>query len=218
MIQMANKRAVIFDLDGTLIDSEGLHAECWKQSMLEHGFVLDQETSDRMRGKSKESNDLTLLGIVGCAHTVQSVRRGREKQYDVLIENGKVKLMPGAARLLAYLKENGYLIALATLSATEVVHRILDTLEVRSYFDVIVCGDQIHRPKPAPDIFLKVIEALEIQPQEAVIIEDSLTGVMGAMNAGIDRVVVTEDRESFRHMEENVTIYEDLYQVMDAWW
>lgn len=96
-----------------------------------------------------------------------------------------VQLKKGTQELLKYLQEHGYSIALATSSLSSRAHSILDEHDVLHYFDEMICGSDISRGKPFPDIFLKACERLNVLPSEAIVLEDSEAGIQAAYDAKV---------------------------------
>ena len=123
-------------------------------------------------------------------------------------------MKPGVKELLSYLKENGYLVGLASSTRQAIVEQEIRDAGLMPYFDNLVCGDMLKRSKPEPDIYLKACENLDVEPRMAVAVEDSYNGIRSAKRAGMvpvmvpDMVQPDEEMRSLAHK-----ICKDLFEV-----
>ena len=183
-------KAVIFDMDGVLVDSEPIHAAVFDRILADEGFDYPpEEVLQDGLGRTFPSQMGELI-----------IRLGLDKpleHYASLFEEGILRRLsqeavptPGAARLLDELRARGYKLGLASSSAGGIVHGTLAILGFRDRFEVVVSGEMAAASKPAPDIFLLAAEKLRVQPQECLVVEDSPRGVEGAKKAGMFVVAV----------------------------
>ena len=183
---------VIFDMDGVIFDSERLLIDCWKIVADRHG-VPDIEAT------------LSLcLGVnVNVSRQIYFDRYGEDFPLDEYTEEvrsifwsrcsgGHPPVKPGAREILAWLSEQGVPVALASSTHTQVVRRELDAAGLLPYFKAVICGDQVSRSKPEPDIFLKAAEALGAEAPDCFIIEDSFNGVRAAFASGAHTLMVPD--------------------------
>ena len=185
-------KAVIFDMDGLMIDSErvtfdGYVIECNK---LEH--TMTKEFYKTLLGKPiagiydqfhKEfGEDFPIEEVIGKVHAYMAD----------LFETKGVPVKPGLIELLKYLKENNYKTIVATSSNRHRVDVILENAKISSYFDDSICGDEVSKGKPNPEVFLKSCEKLGVSPNEALVLEDSEAGIQAAYSADI-RVICIPD-------------------------
>lgn len=112
---------------------------------------------------------------------------------EIIYSERRVYKKKGLIELLAFLKENGYLLALASSSKREIISFYLEIEEIPDYFDVIIAGDEVTKGKPDPEIFLKACEKLKIKPEEALVLEDSLAGIEAANRAGTSSFLIEDD-------------------------
>jgi beta-phosphoglucomutase len=131
---------------------------------------------------------------------------------DIAAEKG-IQVVPHAIKLLKQLKQENLKIALATSSRQEKMKLVLQLTNLLPYFDVIVTGDLVNRSKPAPDIFLKVAEKLQLKPCECVVIEDAANGVKAAKNAGMKCVAITTTHTEDLLQQADLVI--DSYEKLD---
>ena len=129
---------------------------------------------------------------------------------------GRMDVKPGAEELLKFLKQQGYPLAIASSTPTEIVRQELSAAGLLDYFDRIVGGDQVSRSKPNPDIFLRAAELLRTEPSRCIVIEDSFNGIRAAKAAGMRPVMVpdiVQPTDEIRQMAE--TVCSDLFDVID---
>jgi HAD superfamily hydrolase (TIGR01509 family) len=189
-------RAVLWDMDGTLVDSEKL----WDVSMhalyARLGGVLTPQVRESTVGGSSESVMRTVYSDLGLDHDVSAMSESADWLHDYtgeLFEAG-LPWLPGARELLDRLTAAGVPLALVTNTRRDLTERALKSIG-RHYFSVTVCGDEVEHPKPAPDPYLRAAELLGFDAWECLAIEDSVTGTAAAEAAGCPVVVVPNDVE-----------------------
>ncbi len=185
-LRVAAGLALIFDLDGVIVDSMPVHELAWRRYLETLGFD-GGDIPARMHGRRNDEIVRDFLGQAiehdtVVAHGAAKERVFREMLGDRLREN----LVAGIAEWLDHVE--GAPIALATNAERANIDFTLDGAGLRSYFDVIVDGSEVSRPKPAPDVYLRAAELLRIAPQNCIVFEDSPVGVAAAVAAGM-RVV-----------------------------
>lgn len=172
--------AVIFDMDGVIVDSEPIHFKSDKMTMNHYDKVISDEELNNYVGISNpvmwsELRDKYIL--------IASVEELLEKQLFYkkhLIGNTKLEPIEGIRQLLDEIKSCGIRIGLASSSSKEFINFILNNIGLKEYFEVIVSGEDVKRGKPSPDIFLKTAELLKVEPLNCLVIEDSAHGVKAA--------------------------------------
>lgn len=177
--------AFIFDMDGVIIDSEPLHLKAESKYLKEIGIIepdkfLEDFCAVRVTDMIMEVISFFNLDI---SHPEAVSHISNEKIK--LFANEELKEIPGISKLLKYLNKKDMRIALATSSDQELVELVLDKLDIKQYFDVITSGDEVKKGKPAPDIFIKTAEKLNVDPSECLVLEDSMHGVNAAKKAGM---------------------------------
>lgn len=184
---MVGARAVIFDLDGTLLDTEPFLDEANAAVLGRYGRALTPTLRLRVMGRSRGDADRILAEAAG----VDANALGAERA--AILDRGwaRAELMPGAARLVARVAERGLPMAIATSSSAAVLAEKLRRHEaIRAAMKVIVCADHpgVRRSKPAPDIFTVAAQKLGVEPGACLVFEDAPAGVHAAVAAGM-RVV-----------------------------
>ena len=181
-------RALIFDMDGTLIDSEKLHYDAWKEILSRHG--VDSFPFGTFIGYIGSSNE-KLAGDYIDSHGIPSdiTTMVLEKQAIYFEMIPTIKLLPGVREVIA--RYHGrYSLAIASSSHTRELHRILQVLALSEYFDHVVGGDMVTRKKPDPEIFLHTRGLLGVASSECVVFEDSEPGIIAAKAAGMFGIAV----------------------------
>ncbi len=188
--------AVVFDMDGVLLDTESMSDRNWFEAAAEMG-ISKADISDALnvcRGSNsrwiEEELDRrfgTLPGFTGAAF----LRRTGELFHELEVNEG-IPLKKGAAEILAYLKKRGYPLALASSTKGEAVKRQLRNAGLIDFFNVIITGDMVKKSKPDPEIYLTACSKLGVPPEECAGVEDSLNGVRSTAAAGMFAIMVPD--------------------------
>jgi beta-phosphoglucomutase len=193
-------RAVIFDLDGTLVQTEALKAISYAKAARQLKPSLDEDAVisqyDDMIGRSRNEVAETLVERLGLNVTWQQLIDIRMKIYDGMLadeQTVKKQEYPHATALLRKVKGMGYPTGLCTMSYPPETAVVLKTLDVAQCLDVVVTRDQVSKPKPDPEIYRLAASKLNVQPSECLVIEDSEPGVASAIAAGTQCVVIPSD-------------------------
>ena len=185
------KKAVIFDLDGLLIDSEVISHRLYDELLHRYGkSVTVAEYARDYSGKTGVANMTNVIARYNLPITVEEGLTWEVAREKELLQD--VQLKPGAAALLSWLKTEGVAVVLATSSVRERAVEVLTRLGVVQYFDDMVFGTEIERGKPWPDIFLKAAEKAHAAPADCLVLEDSEAGIQAAHAAGIDVLCVPD--------------------------
>lgn len=207
-------KAVIFDMDGVIFDSERLVLEGWKEIAAKHGIPRIEEVYYRCIGVNAAVTREIFREFYGEDFPYDVYKKESSNLFHSRYGNGKLPLKPGAAELLAFLKEEGCLTGLASSTRQAVVEQEIRDAGLMPYFDDITCGDMLKKSKPEPDIFLMACEHLKVTPKEAVVIEDSYNGIRAAYRAGTIPVMVPDMVMPDGEMQEKAyMICSDLWEV-----
>lgn len=185
-------KGVISDMDGVILDTEKLYVRFWCEAANFFGYPMQKHHALSIRSMARMFAIERLKGYFGRDFDYYAVHDKRIELMDKYIEDNGIEAKPGAEKLLSYLKDNGYKIALATATAPERTKSYLIKLGLYSYFDEIVCASMVKRGKPEPDIYLFAAEKLGLAPQECIALEDSQNGIKSASTAGCKTVMVPD--------------------------
>lgn len=178
-------KALIFDMDGVIIDSEPIHFESDKMAMREYGIEITDEILNNYVGVTNPVMLAELKEIYSLDCSVDELLHKQLKYKFELFGTKKLKMIDGIRELIDLLKGKGIKVGLASSSPGEFIELILKNLGIINFFDVIVSGEAVSESKPAPDIFLKASALLGVAPDDCLVIEDSEHGVKAAKSAGM---------------------------------
>ena len=187
------KKGAIFDMDGTLIDTERLYQQGWFSVAEEFG---EKSSMDLAKSVSGTSNDQmrevvhSFYPNVDADLYVERVIAFVKKRTDEHID-----LMPGVREILQFFKDNGIKMSVASSSPKEIIKINLTRVGIADYFDEFVSGEEVENGKPEPDIFLRAAKLIAISPEECYAFEDSLNGIRAAAAAGCAAIMIPDQVE-----------------------
>ncbi|KAB7704083.1 HAD-IA family hydrolase [Bacillus aerolatus] len=181
-------KAVIFDFDGLILDTETAWYEAYKETMGFYKSDLPLEHFVKCIGTDDTELHKFFKEQLGESCSIEEIEARAKSIHKVKMKTSEAR--EGVKDYLEEAKKVGYKIALASSSTKEWVTHYLGELGLLNYFEVIITGDTVDKVKPAPDLYLKAIEVLNIHPTEAVAFEDSLNGLQAALAAGLKCVIV----------------------------
>lgn len=184
-------RAVIFDMDGTLIDTEAAHRRAFAETAEAIGWPMPDQLLLSMVGIHRDENERMLARHMGPDFPLARFYAESDALFEVAVEAG-IPLRPGAEPILAYLAQAGIPMALATSTAAPYAQQRLERAGLLPYFDVVVTRSDVDRPKPHPEPYLLAARRLGVVPASCVAVEDSHAGVRSATAAGIATVMVPD--------------------------
>ena len=200
---MKNPVAVIFDMDGVIIDSNPHHKISLRQFCEKYGYKLsDEELIKKIYGRTNKEWIATLFGKPLTAAELSAYGEEKEKLFRDIYEKD-IKALPGLEDFLKKLRENNIPNAIGTSAPRSNVDFVLDQLHLRKYFDVILDESNVNHGKPNPEIYLKVAAKLQYPPEQCIVFEDSLSGVASAQAAGckVVGVTTTHSKEELAHTD-----------------
>ncbi|HAN17422.1 MAG: beta-phosphoglucomutase [Bacteroidetes bacterium GWC2_33_15] len=185
--------AVIFDLDGVIVDTAVFHYQAWKRLAHELGFDLTPEQNEHLKGVSRIESLEIVLEIGRINHLTQKKKEEiATKKNDWYRENilkmTPDDILPGVSDFLGKLKKANYKIAIG--SSSKNAGTILERIGYSSYFDAVVDGTKINYSKPDPEVFIKAANLLKANPKNCIVFEDAAAGIEAANNAGMKSIGV----------------------------
>ena len=188
-LDLKNIKAIIFDFDGIIVDSEPVQMRAFRETLKPYGIEISNEEFFKMIGIRTVENFKEIKEKYNLNETIESlVEKKNENYLRLLLEN--LKPRECIPEVVKYLYSRGYLLGVGSGSRKEDVVIPLEKLGLNKFFKVIITGDDAVYGKPSPEIFLKVARNLNVKPQECAVIEDSENGVLAALNAGMIAVAV----------------------------
>lgn len=187
--------AVIFDLDGTLTDTEKYYKIAWPKAIRHFGYEVDDELVLEFRSLGRPFAVDKFREWFGEDFDYFKVREYRKQLVEELIQEGGIPLKPGAVEILTWLRAKGIKTALATANEYERTERYLKKIGLFEYFDKIICANMVKFGKPAPDIYSFACKELGLDPERTIAVEDSPNGVNSAYGAGCKVVMVPDQTE-----------------------
>lgn len=182
-------QAVVFDMDGVLVDSEPFGFEALRRVMARHGLPYTEQENAEFLGRTTLESCRTLKARHGLPESAETLADWYIEGMLELIGRGPIP-MPGVPEVLRRIRASGYRMALASSAEPRVIEANLTALSLRSLFEAVVSGTQVPRGKPAPDVFLAAAERLSVAPADCLVIEDSRNGLLAAKAAGMRCAVV----------------------------
>jgi DNA helicase-2/ATP-dependent DNA helicase PcrA len=197
-------KAVIFDLDGTLIDTEKYYRTCWPKALAHFGYDMTDAQALSLRSLGQPFAPAFLKEMFQDPELdYPAIRAYRKALMEEMLEKNGIEIKPGAVELLTFLRKKGIVTAIATATDMERATRYLKKIGLYDYFDRIISATMVKEGKPSPDIYRFACEQLGLSPEECMAVEDSPNGIISAHGAHCVVVMVpdqTEPDETLREM------------------
>ena len=184
-------RAVIFDMDGLMFDTERPARLAWFRAMSEHGYELDDCVYLKAVGRTSQATRSMFIEAFGPDLPIDAIESSASRYLRDLIEPAP-PIKPGLLELLDHIDELGLVMAVASSTARAEVVRRLGACRLERRFSAVVGGDDVSVGKPAPDLFLRASGLLHLAPADCVVLEDSHAGIQAAAAAGMTPVMVPD--------------------------
>lgn len=185
-------KTIVFDMDGTLIDSEALIMRAWQQIAAQDGILDIEQTLIKCIGITASKTEAVFYEVYGKDFPYQKYAKLGTKLYYEEIEKNGLPVKPGVYELFNFLRKNDYKIALASSTREKIVRSEMESIGLLDFFHVIVCGDMVSHSKPHPEIYLKSCQLLGAAPCDCYAVEDSPNGIRSAYHAGMKPVMVPD--------------------------
>lgn len=212
------KKALLFDLDGTLVDSMWM----WKAIDIEflgsYGLSCPDDLQKKIEGMSFSETAVYFKKRFSIPEPVEYIKN---VWTDMSIDKYKneVPLKNGVAEFLEFAENNNFKMGIATSNGREMADAVLNSLDIRRYFEVVTTACEVESGKPAPDIYLKVADSLSVKPAECIVFEDVPAGIMAGKRAGMT-VCAVEDEYSKEMKKEKVSLADyfinDYFDILNG--
>ena len=210
------KKAVIFDMDGVIFDTEKVYLDIWIEVFEKYGYKMTKELYVNVMGTGRKNVIKTFLENFGDDLPIEKMYEEKDNQLFYIIENQGIPLKKGVKELFSMLKEKNYKIALATSAKRDRVEKQIKDKWLKESFDAIVCGDDVEKGKPSPDIFLKAAKEIDVEPENCFVVEDSPAGIKAAFSGGMKGIHVEDlkvaDEDILKYCQKN---FKNLQEVKE---
>ena len=190
---MGTDRAVLWDMDGTLIDSEEFHWISWRDTLANEGIAITREQFLSSFGQRDDSIIPRWLGTAPTPERIEKIANAKEKLYRHLVRRDGISPLPGVANWIHRLHKEGWLQAIASAAPRANIDAVLEALSATHIFQGIVSADDVHRGKPDPEVFLTAASRVGVSPDRCIVVEDAVAGVQGARSAGMKSIGVNRN-------------------------
>ena len=184
-------KAIIFDMDGVILDSETISDKTWKIAQDEMDLTTDKDFINMCRGSNRNDTLKILRDVFGQDFDSEAFLKRTSVLFKMYEETQGIPLMPYAKQILEYLKPK-YRLALASSTNGEAVERQLRNAEVFDFFETRTTGEMVEHSKPDPEIYLMACRSLGVEPEECAAVEDSPNGIKSAAAAGLKVIMVPD--------------------------
>lgn len=204
--------AILFDIDGTLVDSNDLHVEAWEEVFRAAGHRFDRSVLHAHIGKGGDNYVPALLPTA----SGEEQERLRQEHKSLFTERfiGRAKAFPGARELLRRVRESGRKVVLATSASSEELDRHLRTIGAEGLIDTCTSGDDVAHSKPCPDIFQVALQKVDVDPARALVVGDTPFDVEAARRSGVETVAVRSGGFSDEQLAGASAIYDDVAALL----
>lgn len=189
--KMENVKAIIFDMDGVILDSESISDITWRKAAEEKGLSVNDEILNACRGSNKNDTIQTLKKYYGSDFDSEAFLERTSELFHEIEEKDGIPLLPYAKEILEYLKPR-YRLALASSTRGPTVERQLRAAGVIDFFETRTTGEMVEHSKPNPEIYLMACKSIGMNPEDCAAVEDSLNGIRSAYAAGLKPVMVID--------------------------
>lgn len=208
-------KGVLFDMDGTMFDTEPVSAKCWKRAANDCGFTIDDELMNSLFGRNLVTIKQMVRDALGTGDTVDMIAEGRQNYYRKFLLECEIPKKTGLMEILSYLKDKNIPAVVCTSTERETAEIALKKAGVYEYFAGYVYGDMVTRTKPDPQGFHMAAELIGVQPKDCLVIEDSKNGVLAGKAAGGYIIYIPDIIELSDEVKDGITAeMKDLCEVI----
>lgn len=209
-------KAVIFDMDGLMFDTEALAKEAWLRVGAQLGYPITEKEISQIRGSTPAASAEVFRAAFGPEFDYPKAKALRNAMVEYFIDQNGVPMKYGLINLLEQLRQHGFRTAVASSSPRKTIEKYLAMAGLGSYYDEIISAENVARSKPAPDVFLLAAEQLGVAAESCLVLEDSANGLRAAYHAGMDSVCIPDiappDKAS---LSLAAAVFPDLSYVFD---
>jgi beta-phosphoglucomutase family hydrolase len=200
---MVMNRAVLWDMDGTLVDSAEYHWQAWRDSMSREGFPVTHAEFFATFGQRNDSILRQWLGERATPELIRRIGDAKEALYRQHVREQGIAALPGALEWVKLLHRQDWKQAIASAAPRANIETILDVLQTSQCFQTIVSADDVHRGKPDPEVFLVAAAKLDVAPKHCIVVEDAEHGIEAARAAGMKSIGLSQNG---KHLSADVVV------------
>jgi HAD superfamily hydrolase (TIGR01509 family) len=210
---MNASRAVLWDMDGTLIDSEEFHWVSWRNTLANEGIAITREQFLFSFGQRNDSIIPRWLGAAATPERIERISNAKEELYRYLLRRQGIAPLPGVGNWVHRLHQEGWLQAIASAAPRANINAVLEALSATHIFQGIVSAEDVHRGKPDPEVYLTAAARVGVSPDRCIVMEDAVAGVEGARRAGMKSIGVSHNGA---HLHADVVVQSLEFLESDA--
>jgi len=192
-LQMNVARAVLWDMDGTLINSEEYHWISWRDTMANEGIAITHEQFLASFGQRNDSIIPRWLGAASTPERIERIANAKEELYRHLVRENGISPLPGVASWVHRLHEQRWLQAVASSAPRSNIEVVLEALAAAHSFQAIVSAEDVRKGKPDPEVYLTAASRVGVSPERCIVVEDAIAGIEGAHRAGMRSIGVSHN-------------------------
>ena len=206
-----SKKAVIWDMDGVIVDTAQYHLKGWQIVFQKRGANYTEEDFWRNTGKRSDTIIKSILGEKISPDEIMAIIREKDETFRQLMGQN-IRPLPGVLKLITSLKEHKFKIAIASSAPMKNIQLITRSLKIHKHFDAIVSGWEVTKGKPDPQTFLLAAEKLGVEAEGCIVIEDAIAGITASKRAGMPCLAVTNTtpREELREADLVIDTLEEI--------
>ncbi|OHX11524.1 HAD family hydrolase [Chromobacterium sphagni] len=207
--------ALLFDMDGLMLDTERISNETWRRAGAELGIAIEDDMLMAMVGMSMPRCVRFVAEYLGDARQADLLQQGSHRHYSHMLQHEDIPLKTGILELLGWVREQGIPRAVATSTRRQIADLKLARSGLDDFFQITVAGDEVEHTKPAPDVYLEVSARLRVDPGRCLVLEDSSFGLQAGVAAGA-RVILVPDllTPSAEDRASALAVCRDLHQAL----